>query len=582
MVCDVENKVGGVPPDSLRKSDLVVLDYNLGPTADDNERAIRILRSLAETKHFNMIVVYTSEPDQDRVWLETAASLVGGWTAGMPALTAEAQGHWDRLADAQTLPDPSREALLAVVANDMRSMPADARAALNAELAAAGVEKPHQSDIVKGLMFRALGRLAGDHAASPRTLVRGRRSAAGPRWLQCRNCFVAILQKTDLQNENVDDPAGIMACLSSALLDWRPNLFQIVISEMQNILELEALVTEDEHLRDAVTQTALWYYLLDSLGQTDLTGAELAHAPLANVVDKIVDGLRRRLSSDPGLLEMASKAMIDEMTPGGLTATRPARATKELYDLAHTLARPPQQVTQREVMFRLNSFLCAEPFRRSSLTTGTVFKDFELDTFWVAASPACDMVPRKPGSHQKWATNLHPTTSLVTLQIEAVSLEPALRDAENGQNIFLEIGAEKKVFRILDSNTGQPSVEVMFPANEGRVSVTNGTVEFTASRVTHGDTPADRTLALCRFKVVGQLRPTNANRLLQLAGQHLSRIGMDFLNMSPEPPPKSNLDTIKPEHPSLVMSRIKARNTKPELKVRRTIARASVIGTRPP
>jgi len=50
-----------------------------------------------------------------------------------------------------------------------------------------------------------------------------------------------------------------------------------------------------------------------------------------------------------------------------------------------------------------------------------------------------------------------------------------------------------------------------------------GTFEVDERRSTHSETHD--------FIVVGQLRSTNANRLLQLMGQHLSRIGMEFFDM---------------------------------------------------
>jgi len=80
MICDVENQVDEVRAERFRKSDLIILDYNLGPTENDNERALTVLRQLAGSKHFNTVVVYTADPHQDDVWLAVLASLAGDWT----------------------------------------------------------------------------------------------------------------------------------------------------------------------------------------------------------------------------------------------------------------------------------------------------------------------------------------------------------------------------------------------------------------------------------------------------------------------------------------------------------------------
>jgi hypothetical protein len=56
----------------------------------------------------------------------------------------------------------------------------------------------------------------------------------------------------------------------------------------------------------------------------------------------------------------------------------------------------------------LNAFLSTERFEREHLTTGTIFKSASEDAFWIATSPACDMVARKPAAHQAWASTMHP------------------------------------------------------------------------------------------------------------------------------------------------------------------------------
>lgn len=532
MVCDVENHVDDVEADRLRKSDLIVLDYNLGPIEGDNSKSIGILRRLAGSKHFNTVVVYTADPEQDKVWLQIVASLAGGWTADPQGLDAEAQQHWDRLSGDGKLPDPPQEAVLAYAAKlDLRDLPQDVRRPFQQELVGLGIPVQACGPIIQALLDRAMGRFADENADGRRRRVRAGRGEGGPRWLQSQNCFVAILKKAADFAEG-DDPAGIMACLSQALLAWRPNLFQIVISEIQNILELEALATEDEHLRDPETQTALWYYLLDALGQIDLAAPEQAHAPLMAIVDRIVDGIRRKLSADPELLALASSALTDEITQlNWQNKGWPARGTQALFTGAKELARPERSVTKPDVMFRLNSFLSTERFRRAHITTGTVFSTMDGSKFWVAASPACDLVARAPSDQQVWSHALHPMTAVVAIELRIQdSMDAALSSASQGKFVFLETPAGKRTFRMLADN-GQPPYEILFAENEGRVRTEGANTVFTASRLVPEGEPPTRALQSNTFLVVDQLRGVNATRALQLAGQHLSRIGLDFLDM---------------------------------------------------
>jgi hypothetical protein len=165
MVCDVENDVDTVGVERLRKSDLVILDYNLGPDEGDHTKAIKVIRNLAAARHFNTIVVYTAAEDLDRVWLEIAASLTGGWTDWRSGLDGEAAEAWDRLSDSQQLPDPGRPAVVAFVGKGgLRAIPADARRVIQQELVDASVPPSLCSKIIEALCRRNLAEYAGAFA----------------------------------------------------------------------------------------------------------------------------------------------------------------------------------------------------------------------------------------------------------------------------------------------------------------------------------------------------------------------------------------------------------------------------------
>jgi hypothetical protein len=127
--------------------------------------------------------------------------------------------------------------------------------------------------------------------------ISGACMADGSRWIQSRNCFVAIVGKAAALSGDDRDPAGVMQGLGQALLGWRPNFFQLLVSEIQNVLELEALATEDEHLRDPNTQAGLWLYLLESIADVDPHDASEVKSALGSIIGRIVDSMRRRLAT---------------------------------------------------------------------------------------------------------------------------------------------------------------------------------------------------------------------------------------------------------------------------------------------
>lgn len=68
------NKDESIAP-YLHHSDLVILDYHLNGDDGNGDKAIEILRKLAENDHFNMVIIYTNERDIDRVVREISIGL---------------------------------------------------------------------------------------------------------------------------------------------------------------------------------------------------------------------------------------------------------------------------------------------------------------------------------------------------------------------------------------------------------------------------------------------------------------------------------------------------------------------------
>jgi len=539
MTCDIENDAADVHAERFRKSDLIVLDYHLGPGANNSERSLALLRQMAGSKHFNTVVVYTAEPDLNFVWLNVMANVSLGWT-GLPGdLEGDAKAHWERLFDAGQLPEPSREAIMSFAARRrVRDLPQQVRAPLQQELVALGVPAGVCGEVIDALLHREMAQLSGAHAGQPRRIAKG--SVENEiRWIQAENAFVAILKKG--ADGAADDPGGIMEGLGAALLAWRPNLIQILTSEIQNILEVEALAAADSHLRDPVTQTALLYYLLARLGRDDVAGASGVQVALTALIDKIVEGVRKRLSTDTDLLETAAQALLGELAAAGLTSENwPEEGKAAVLATARSMARADGEATNLDVMFRLNSFLGTEEFRRAHVTTGTVFRHVSSGQYFVAASPACDLVARPPSDEQVWSHAVFPTTPLVAILLTDASDGDAVAEAANGLHLFVEVPELRKAFKTVVGVGRQPSYEFFMVKNKGLVDVQNGKTVFKAERLQSvmvdnagelSPSKTERAWGEDVFEVVTQLRNLHATRLLLTAGQHLSRIGLDFISM---------------------------------------------------
>jgi len=286
MICDIENVPDEVIRlESIRKSDLILLDFNLGPVAGSSERSISILRGLASSKHFNTVVVFTAEPNLDLVWLEVIASLGGGWTSYPGELSGVAKEHWERLADEERLPDISLGAVMEFAhGRSIDCLSEQSDRLIRAELEELGVPKSACTDIIKALINVAMASRAGKHQGDPRHYAIGGCSNE-TRWIQTKNTFIVVHGKSAELTDNEKDPAGILAAISRGLVAWRPNLIQIVVSEIQNILEVEALISGDELLRDPATQAALWHFVLDGMAPINPDEPTDVRAPLSALVE---------------------------------------------------------------------------------------------------------------------------------------------------------------------------------------------------------------------------------------------------------------------------------------------------------
>jgi hypothetical protein len=542
MLCDIENVASDLPLESIRKSDLVILDYHLSPVEGNSEKSISILRELASSNHFNTVVVFTAAPNLNEVWLEIIASMGGAWTGLPGSLEGEAKAEWERLSDDGALPTASLDAVMEFAqCRNSRNISPAVRKAAEDELKELGVPISACSDIITALIHKEMAKYAGPYSGAPKHYAIGGCSNE-TRWIQSKNTFIVVHKKQSLTAGPDHDPAGIMEGLNLALLAWRPNLIQIVVSEIQNVLEREALISGDELLRHPKTQAALWHFLLEGLGPINVAETPDVRAPLSALIDRILDGVRRRLSSDPALLDLASDALLGEIRGAGWTPeTWPTRGKSRL-DAVKKISRIDDSVAASDIFFRLNSFFGTEVFHRSHITMGTLIMHRASGVCFVVASPACDMTTRAPSNTQVWTKDIYPLKPVVCVHLKKLSShDGALIDASAGKHIFLENGKDKITFALMDS--GVPSHEMIFVEGAGVVRDEGGKKIFSARRLTArgfegrevlvggGEEVEKVDFARSEFEVIGQLRSANGNRVLQMISQHLSRIGLDYLSM---------------------------------------------------
>jgi hypothetical protein len=525
LPCDIENTF--TPGDllmveRLRKCDLIVLDFHLDGEGGDNSKSVEILRKLADSPHFNTVIVYTNA-ELDQVWLDVASNLRPDLRLAPFLEQNQDEAAWWAETNSDDLVQPTVESIVKYVTRGMAAIRKETRAEIIARIIEKGGKGRGDPSRMAEMLIRSvidkrrpasIKKYDDEDKLGSRSL-QGRFSAGKPHWLQCRGCFIAIVKKS----EEEDEVAVLMNSLNEALLDWKPNFLQILVSEIQNRLELELVAADPRVFSDANRQVGLSHYLLEQL-----EGDEDPETAVESVVDRIVETLRHRIAGDRTMREFATGVLADVRKTLGKSLKSADRIAN-----AAAFAHVEDAVEPNRVVSFLNAFLSTEAFAKSRITTGSVFsKD---DDYWMVATPACDLTSRVPGAAQAWMKSIHPVRAMLAVKLRKVDLKDALAVATQGRHAFVIDQEQIVCLSFLDRTTAAPDAEMFFTIDAGKITSGKDTPPvFRALRVVRTEVesklsePAD-------YTVIGQLRPNYASRVLQLTGAHLSRIGIDFFNV---------------------------------------------------
>lgn len=551
LICDIQN--WRVPDDTdvhllnkVRKSDLILLDYQLG--AGGAKAALKILRHLAVSTHFNLVVLYTAEASS-RVALAVAAAMRGAKPPEVAFVPSE-----ELLEGAEEV--LSEERFRNIDAAGLRAYLTDRQTPWVRDLAAAMTEGGIPLQNVKAL---------ADHIARRwvETLIEGYELESDvelplgcnidsdqPLWVHCGSCFVAVVAKLPASSEQ-DEGEYVWDRLGAALRAWRPNLYRLILSEIQNALELEAVAHHEDWLNDELA-LGLGLYLLESddaardgMSPSDVEGTA------QSLIDRFVDLIRRRLATH----ERISRTAVDLLGGRLSTAIGPAVANENARHVrARELAHIPVGRAvdwQRKVVPAVNAFMVSDAFRGGHVTTGTVLRG-PAESYWLCASPACDLVPREDGP-----------VLVQLIRLERMTAVPPKFTA--GEFVVIGAGDDVLILRALEAKARQPSLTTLVLPAGTRVirgdgaAIVSGWIAndagLRAASIIHGfgtspaapaeerDTSHEAAVhsplgetafapaTPTRFVILSQLRSAFAARFLIAAGQHQSRMGVDYVDL---------------------------------------------------
>lgn len=517
-LCDIDDGadlINGHEPAHLDKSDLIILDYHL--QGDDPKWALKLLRKLAPAEHASVVVVYTQDSNLADVRMKIAAHLRGGIPTEELFESKDIQTQWDNV-EPKITQKPTEKLFLEFLSGDMRACKTDA--SLLSELKELGVPDSLKSGVAKAYYESELKALLRGEAA-PRTngkIEMGGGDNGIPPWVYTNNLFVACVQKTP---DNLKDGIGVFAALEAALCDWQPDFMVSAVAYARAEFARGGFQLERKTLSDQKLKSG-WLFHAWSGSPEEQAGRlkALFERLIANYSSRVLERI----------IAFGAKHVPECGTPGNGSETLKAAIKFFHGDIAEL---------ENSVIHALNEFLVMEELP-DFVETGTIFAraadGLEPNDVYVCVTPACDLVPRVPRRKETWEFTLHPNRAIIALKAKMADVKKDhLAKAEESRMVFVRVNGKLKTVTLIGEKPPVPLLEWLFLKDMGRITdkkllaMVVGKAEQ-GEEVEGDNPPPPLSFVPSEMTALGQIRAIYSSRILQYAGQHLARIGVDFVN----------------------------------------------------
>lgn len=493
----------------LDHSDLLVLDYHLDGNEGSGDTAINILRKLARSNHFNLVIVHTKgySGDIDKVIREIALGLTHLDTAlSFPDEEKQslitALDQWEEQAEgitAKLIGEISENTYLQL--RSVCSNNTDGLFGLDEGKIILGLWKDRPKTVkvkpkqlAKWLLFKKQEQLSSQF--SPANFGNVQVGHSGEiNWIRTDKLFITVLSKNC-------GPDQFETKLTEAMKSSFPSPHRLLLTKIRAEIDQHGLAAEATILGNRHIQ-AEW------LGDFLKSDATDVRAVIRNSVSRHWEALGDELWQAIGNF---SKELHDYFSPLGIDQVMAKCGLKKA------------DIGTDESLKQFNCFSSTKPIDRSHLTTGhvlranTIIDGQDNPNFWICLSPACDMVPG-----QKSYPGLSDCIPFIAVKLHKVSDSNALNKATDNIFLFLNIEEEIETFSIYkDGNvTANPEWDQKFVRNKG-VFGSENVIKLGSLNEANGELAATWVDA----SVVAQLRSEYALNLLQRIGALLSRPGL--------------------------------------------------------
>lgn len=504
-------------PDStleqLYAADLVVLDYHLrgGDNADDS---LRIIEALSRSSRASLVIVYTNEER-----LEEAKRFVAARLRGSPIVDEEFEELMEEHSDVFRRDIVSGRMLDAFFCGALTADDLGAVAKL-ANLTDAGVARR----LSAALCEEYLRTQYGVSLQTDRRSLRVSQDGASAIWIQCGNVFVTFVRKREHKGD------AVFLQLDHALQAWDPPFLVASLAMARHLIAQGGFALDAAFLEQDEALHVGW----------------LAHVLNPQLEPASEGGGRLRGLFSRALSQSHSK-VLDRLAAEAESTLKPV-AADILINRSRELAKTSLDCSHESVSLVLNAYMCSEEFAAGCLTTGTIFRRSNEDgIYWACMIPACDMVPKE--NKLKELGNLR---AMTVLRLKKVPPTPKLlTNVTHLRHVFVREHDRSTIMLEAIATTGDSRTlltETMYARNLARVKQGSFDAVWIREDALDQLLGQDRTAPAepsapdgllrpsapleLKMVVVAQLREAYASRLLQDAGGHNSRIGVDFVRLA--------------------------------------------------
>ncbi len=496
----------------LHQSDLLFLDLHLEGDSESTEKCINILKHLANSDHFNLVVVVTKTEISEAIEQILPEFVPQRFNADIDIAkkdqTESALEDWSDKDDSIIKNLNNCISLTAFV--NISKVPINKIGAEEpnvepyiGDFLTLWDAKPNDIELeVDDLLIWVLQKAECQlniKGSADHHLEHSSMGAAQP-WLCDRNVFLTVHKKSESDEEG----QNILDSLIAAMVDWQPTANRLILAKLRSEVESRGISVGEEIFTEREMQ-ADWLHKMvaakpeEQKSAVDIIVSRYCEALISYISYPIRDTVISSLALETG-------AEVLQRSKAAFGVDLSSREGKQLAALQHNIVVSNCRISGWH------------------LQPGHIF--LRDDEFWMILTPSCDLVPLKSRKRSEHLCGLMPFKAVKLRKIENPTT--GLRKANQNLTTFIYHDGKPILLHFLTGNSSNSEVHwnEFFAKNHGKLTPPDYTSEV--ATVTHDDDDKFHTTWF-NVRIVAQLRYEYAINLLQVLASRTSRVGLDFV-----------------------------------------------------